>query len=124
MKKLFKLTFIAIIGLAIGLSSCGKYPDGPKISLLTKKARITRVWQAADCPTCGTTEYVKNGSIVIAGGSISITTGSTWAFSKDKTKLEITSGAITSSTPIRRLTNKELWLEGSSSAVINKYIAK
>ena len=124
MKTISKFCLVTLVAFAVILSSCGKYPDGPKISLLTKKARITRVWQAADCSTCGTTEYVKNGSIISTIGSVSITSGSTWAFSKDKTKLEITFGAITSSTPIRRLTNKELWLEGSSSAVINKYIAK
>lgn len=40
MKSVFYILFILLIGY-----SCKKYPDGPMLSLRTKKARITARWQ-------------------------------------------------------------------------------
>lgn len=39
--------FIALIGilLAVQLSGCYKYPEGPKFSLLTKRSRMVNHWQ-------------------------------------------------------------------------------
>ena len=126
MKKLFKLTFIALIGLAIGLSSCGKYPDGPKISLKTKTARITRVWTDAATPS-GTIEFKKDGSVVISSGGLSLT-GWTWKFSSDKKNIETTyvygGVSTTGSDIILRLTSKDLWLQSTGSSTIDKYTAK
>ena len=41
MKKLKNLTYVTLAGAtAVGVSSCGKYEDGPNFSLRSKKARV------------------------------------------------------------------------------------
>lgn len=44
MKNLFFI-FFTIITIATIFYSCSKYEEGPKISLLTKKARLTSYWE-------------------------------------------------------------------------------
>lgn len=45
MKNNKKMVVATLAGIAaIGLNSCGKYEDGPKFSLLTKKARLAGEW--------------------------------------------------------------------------------
>ncbi|HBS85419.1 MAG: hypothetical protein A2W91_16555 [Bacteroidetes bacterium GWF2_38_335] len=43
MKKLLSIA-VLLAGVAIIFSSCGKYEDGPKISLKSKKARVAAEW--------------------------------------------------------------------------------
>ena len=124
MKTTLKIGFAAIIIASTMFSSCGKYEDGPKISLATKKGRLCRAWTVESfvdgatkievpCTVgCGNTEYLKDGSIMNNGLKV---TGFTWQFSSDKKKLEIVFGSITSSDEIIRLTGSELWLRDISS---------
>lgn len=45
MKNLKKLTYLTLAGATtFGVSSCGKYEDGPGLSLLTKKSRVAGSW--------------------------------------------------------------------------------
>ncbi len=119
MKSIVKFSVIAVIAIAATFSSCGKYSDGPKISLKSKTARICREWVDANCSSsCDVTELKKDGSIVVNGTAWS---GAKWAFSSDKKNLEMTytfgSVSTTSSSEITRLTSKDLWLKDSGGTV-------
>lgn len=132
MKAIIKLGFAAIIIASTLFSSCGKYEDGPKISLASKKARLCRTWTVEkwiDGPTgaevsctanCGSTEFKKDGTFYSNGVSVA---GVTWRFSSDKSKLETVYGTIVSSDKILRLTSKELWLKDESSGDQTHYKA-
>ena len=46
MKKFKNLTYFTLAGVtSMGISSCGKYEDGPGFSLLSKKARVAGDWK-------------------------------------------------------------------------------
>ncbi len=128
MKKNFLKAGIALTMVsALVLGSCGKYEEGPGLSLRTKTARITGVWDAkeyvssngtvtADNST-STVEMVKDGAFKVTSGST--TTTGTWEFSSDKSKVKTTFSYTllgqtitnTSESTIIRLTNEELWLK-------------
>ncbi len=129
--KSLKLFSFALLAFTFILSSCGKYEEGPAISLLPKKTRLVGVWKvekyvAADgtesTPASGdesTWEFVSDGKFIAiaAGGGFSQTTEGTWEFSDDKESILITFSAggfsVTESTKILRLKNTELWLADS-----------
>ena len=126
MKTILKISLALVIAFTVVLSSCGKYPDGPKISLKTKMARITRVWKDPSCTTnCGTIEYKKDGTVYSNGAIVS---GYTWKFSSDKKNLEETYSiggfSGTSSAQILRLTSKDLWLQTAGSSTVDKLVAQ
>ena len=125
MKTTFKIGFAAIIVASTLFSSCGKYDDGPKISLASKKSRICRAWTiekfvdgatGTETPCtagCGNIEYLKDGTYK-NGGYLVVNTK--WQFSSDKDKLEIIFGTTTVSTDnIIRLTSKEFWVRDETS---------
>lgn len=131
MKKItLAIATILLAGTAITVSSCGKYEDGPSVSLLTKKMRLTGDWDAksytdADGNTVADNDeddfvtFEKDGtySATAVGNSGSITQTGQWAFSSDKEKLirgyTFGSTTINEEYTILRLTNKELWLKDS-----------
>lgn len=122
MKSIFKFSLAAVIAVTVIFSSCGKYPNGPKVSLQTKMARITREWQDPACPTCPTFEYKKDGTYYWGGV---LASGFTWQFSSDKKNVELTFAgppSVTTSNAIQRLTTKDLWLLNGN--IIEKYTAK
>ena len=124
-KTMFKLGFAAIIAVSVMVSSCGKYEDGPKISLATKKSRMGNEWKLTSAykngvgySFSGTADVidVKKDGIYIQTysslfGSFSYT--GTWSFSSDKESVTFTPNGSSSSTTftILRLKGKELWLE-------------
>ena len=87
MKTILKISLALVIAFTVVLSSCGKYPDGPKISLKTKMARITRVWKDANSSSSNTIEYKKDGTVYSNG---TIVSGYSWKFSSDKKNIEET----------------------------------
>lgn len=129
--KSLKLFSFALLAFAFVLGSCGKYEEGPAISLLPKKTRLAGVWKVEkyvdangteSTPASGdesTWEFVKDGNFIAiaAGGGFSQTTEGTWEFSEDKESILITFSvggfSVTDSTKILRLKNKELWLTDS-----------
>ncbi|HEY4799002.1 MAG TPA: hypothetical protein VII99_08005 [Bacteroidia bacterium] len=120
MKSILKLSAIIIIAFTVVFTSCKKYPDGPTISLKTKMARITRVWQDPNNAS-STMEFKKDGTVYSDGV---LASGVTWKFSSDKKNIEETMGSLTISAQIMRLTSKDLWLQGNGSSTIDKYTAK
>lgn len=123
MKTTLKLGFAAIIAVSAILSSCGKYEDGPKISLASKKSRLVNTWKLVQETENGVvlnlsgysvvTDIKKDGSYTTTYtyGIFSGTDVGTWQFSSDKESLIMTSnGSSTASTAtILRLKSKELW---------------
>jgi hypothetical protein len=119
MKSIIKISLVLVMAAATIFSSCGKYEDGPAISLKSKTARLCREWVDADCTSnCDATEFKKDGTIATNGTTWS---GIKWAFSSDKKNLEMTitigSASSTSSSEITRLTSKELWLKDSGGTI-------
>lgn len=137
MKTTLKFSLAAIIAASAFFSSCGKYEEGPKISLASKKSRIARTWtfekwidgatgtEVACTSSCDVIELKKDGTYSYNGTAVS---GSTWAFSSDKEKLEFTTTVFgtttTSSEIILRLTSKELWTKDIVDGDQSHYVAK
>jgi hypothetical protein len=130
MKKALLAT-TAIISL-LAVSSCGKYEEGPGVSLLTKKARLTGVWDVKEYVSGSTTvtdnsddtfEIIKDGTYKYTSGSTS--TEGTWEFTGDKEKLKTTYSYTVFGTTyteanevtIIRLTNTELWTKDADGDI-------
>ena len=110
-----KLSILFTAFVLLLLVSCGKYEDGPGFSLLSKTARMTNKWElkSVDGQTNTGGEVVwdlkKGGDASFSFGGAT-ETGS-WEFSSDKEDLILEADGDASTWKIRRLTNKELWLE-------------
>ena len=133
MKKL-SILFAAVA--VVLLASCGKYEEGPGFSLRSKTSRLAGTWTVTeafqgstnitgDITNGGTVEvtFDKDGAytytydFVVFGIPASGTVTGTWAFSDDKTSIEISNGGSqVESSKILRLTNSELWLEESDGS--------
>ena len=129
-----KKKILAAAGVtAVVVSSCGKYEDGPNFSLLSKKSRVVGTWDMkslTDSQTGVTDNFCQNGAYCveitmdkdnkltqkISDGSYSYTYTGTWDFNDDKTQLIWTTPSYTTSYEIKRLTNKELWLDDDITA--------
>ena len=141
MKNTIKIGFTAIVALSAIIYSCGKYEEGPKISLASKKGRLAGTWKLDKYLADGvdkTTEYRtaiasesfavdKKGKYTYSqtstsalGGQTSTDAG-TWEFIEKKEALRTlsdTSGAIADTSNITRLTKKELWLKSASGTPV------
>ena len=139
MKKLVIFAF-ALTLTAAGISSCGKYEEGPKFSLLSKKARVTNTWKLTKVEWNGQdntpsessyslTMTLKDDETLTATYTIFTipynVTG-TWAFSSDKANLILTDNSGTSTNEIIRLTNKEMKLRqiDAGDTTVNTFTAQ
>jgi hypothetical protein len=114
------------MAILMAFAACGKYEEGPGISLRSKKARVLGEWTA--------TSYTVNGTNQLTGGTtfemditdskvvtrtsnsgVSVSNESTWEFDDKKEHLVVTStsGGVTSTRKwqIIRLANKEMKLK-------------
>ena len=127
------LILVSFLGIALMFSSCGKYEEGPSLSLLSKKARVAGEWVYESMTVNGTdvtlTEDMKNSSTVLekdgTGKVNAVSVIGTfsmdleWKFNDDKTKFmtrtkDLTTGQFDdewSESEILRLTNKEFWMK-------------
>lgn len=120
MKKVILSGVIAL--LAIAIVSCGKYEDGPSMSLLTKKQRLTGDWtlesytsDGQDITTTiqtlwGAAEWQieKDEKYHLTGN---LNQNGTWELGEDKDDIFMTPDTGSRITyRILRLKNKELWL--------------
>src|SRR5574337_1342464 len=140
MKKFILASVIAILGFTVVFTaSCNKYEDGPKFSLLSKKARISGEWVVesvtihdTDATSMYPSGYVleidKKGTYTTEG--LNPNDSGTWELGEDKDDVRFQSGASGSpeeSYRILRLKNKELWLRYTNldgSYTVIKYKAK
>jgi len=139
MKKLKNLTYVTLAGAtAVGVSSCGKYEDGPNFSLRSKKARVVGDWNVKSIGSqvlgvqdnggvqYGYTinmEFDKNGSVIqtynytYGSYSASYSYAGDWDFSSNKEYLILTMDGYSDTLEIKRLTNKEMWLDDDYTEV-------
>jgi hypothetical protein len=103
MKKLFLIGFVAALATSTMMTSCSKYEEGSKFTLLTKKSRVINEWNLVSMTQDGTTlnmtglvvtiKFLKDGtysnttSYTLLGQTYTDTVTGTWSFSDDKTKL-------------------------------------
>lgn len=129
MKKFITFLFIAVL-----LSACGKYEEGPNFSLLSKRKRIINDWQ--------TSEYYKNGALASSSVDILLTKDDTyeyssngfvinygdWSFDDKKEHLELTIDGIVPTYvltyKILKLEKEELWLESEDGSAEYHMIPK
>ncbi len=126
-KKIIKKTgYVAAATLLVaGIQSCGKYEDGPGISLRTKKARLVGDWDIVQIgtqvfPNQGYSlgfEFEKNGNVkfTYSYGFYSYSYAGDWEFSTNKEELDLILAGQVQTFQIKRLTNKEVWLEDESN---------
>jgi hypothetical protein len=126
--KFFTLAMAAL--LALSVQSCGKYEEGPGLSLRSKKARVAGTWKQSkliyngqDIPLDADDKddemiLDKDGGVEMVDPGNSTEKG-TWSFGSDKETIKFVygSGSSTSTTEftIIRLANKEMILELSDS---------
>ncbi|MFM6935733.1 MAG: lipocalin family protein [Flavobacteriales bacterium] len=127
MSKLKNVTYASVAGItALSVSSCSKYEDGPSFSLKTKKARVVGSWDVKSIGNTATQpgysvnmNFEKNGvatySYTYSGGSS--TYAGSWNFASDKENLLLTIDGSTQLFEIKRLTNKEMWLDDDITTV-------
>jgi len=126
MKKVIAIALPAVICLFI-LSGCSKFEDGPKFSILSKKARLcNKTWTYTSETYLGTGiintsafsnnnwEFTKEGDFTFI--SFGVTVNGTWEFSGD-TGLIITYLGTSLTYKIMRLTSKELKLRDDAETV-------
>ncbi len=124
MKKISIIMFAVVSMALVTFSSCGKYEEGPGISLRSKKSRVVNTWVIE--------KYLVNGEDLTSQilqflGNYSIEykkdetfealvdgdreTGK-WSFDSKKENLEVMYDGTTSKelSKILRLTNNEMWL--------------
>lgn len=122
--KNLKTAFAIALGAAF-LFGCGKYEEGPGISLRTKKMRLTGEWELDELVIdnenitsdlnfyeiefTNDNEFTERGQIE---GFETLTFEGDWDFSGDKEELELEyDDGERVDMKIIRLTNSELWVE-------------
>lgn len=131
---------ILVLCLSVVFEGCKKYPEGPAISLRSKKERVANTWKLDAIISGGvdstalfnqfykdyTLSLTKNGSYTISYyvaipnfGNVSNTESGKWAFTSNKEELLITPASVAignvpaaSTLQILKLYEKELWLRG------------
>jgi hypothetical protein len=135
MKNLFRLSLVAFLATSTLLvTSCGKYEEGPSVTLLTAKMRIAGDWKMASYTVNGTDYTSAAGSVTVtidkdgtyAGTAVYTFGGSTvtdnftgaWEFNDDKTKVTMTeTGSSTGEVyDIVMLKNKQMKLKQVSGS--------
>jgi hypothetical protein len=121
--------YLSLLLLSVVVFSCSKYPDGPSITILTKKHRLSHSWKLTTAIEDGIdktgdyqTAYKDYNLVIDKGGNYSMTynffgvssyaeTG-TWSLNGDKTYITFNPGS--NSNPdnpykILKLKNDEFW---------------
>jgi hypothetical protein len=134
MKKVFAIALTALFVGGVALTSCSKYEEGPKLTLLTKKMRLSGTWGVAAYLENGvdkTSDYRqgtsaetftinKDGSFTSSVTNLlgTFTSEGTWEFINDKEDVKTTTtkfNGVALTTPsldtmhITKLKNKEMW---------------
>ena len=106
MKKTRLFNVAGLIGIALLVGSCGKYPEGPNFAMSSKAARSDGDWKATSVNQSGTewnlsnltltNSISKDGTftastvITVFGVPTTYTSAGTWEFYDKKTKLILT----------------------------------
>lgn len=122
-KNIFKSAAILLLSIFV-LSACGKYEDGPKFTLLTKKARLSGEW-VVESVTYNSVDYTSSYQAFVGANYVleiekdggyrtegaNPDTGK-WELGEDKDDIRFKSDASGSSEEtyrILKLKSKEMW---------------
>ena len=149
MKKIAFLGFVLAIGTASVLTSCSKYEEGPKLTLLSKKNRLTNDWKLTEVADSngtsldmtgfsttmslendgtfnGNTNYTAFGQVVF---NYDVT--GTWEFTDDKETLTLTTLTLNtqptndvSKLTIVRLAKDEMKVRDEETKQVSTYTAQ
>lgn len=125
MKKLFAFALLVLVA-----TSCSKYEEGSKFTVLSKKSRLVNEWTLVkvtvnntdQTSSWGTYDFnIKKDDTYTAtwtSGGFSITENGTWAFSDDKLSLIMTdSDGDISDAEIIKLKSNELKIQDVDGSV-------
>ena len=116
------LALILLCLLGVELSSCHKYPEGPSVTILTKKTRLCKSWKVQTATLNGDSDitaqftsqkyveiYDKDGEYSYSSGS-TIGTGK-WAFQNHSLEIKKINvqGQGTFAIYVLKLKNSEFW---------------
>lgn len=121
MKKITLFLFAAFL-VGASISSCGKYEEGPKFTLQSKKARMTNTWIYTKSENNGVdntpdpnyytlTLTLKDDGTALADFTllgVPYSESGNWAFSDNKEELILTDPSGTQNLEIIKLTKNEL----------------
>lgn len=131
MSKLKNFSYLTVLGAAsLTTAGCSKYEDGPNFSLRTKKARIVGEWnvESIGSEVLGSTysinlNFEKSGNLTVTssysynGYSQSYSYAGSWEFASDKEEIRLNIDGELEVFEIKRLTNKEVWLDEDESSL-------
>jgi hypothetical protein len=137
---------LSLIVATTFLSSCSKYDEGSKFTLLTKKSRMVNNWHLTSITQDGVSlnmsgilldlNLMKDGSATttlsytVLGQTFTDVTNGTWEFNADKSKLVLTetNATVTDEYTILKLTKDEMKTEqidaSTGSVSINTWNTK
>lgn len=110
------------VGAILLISACGKYEEGPSLSLRSKKARVANEWRVAYAYDLDdqkditaeyqneTWEFTKDGQFFERENGELDDAGS-WDFINDKEEIAISTGIDIDKFKILRLKENEMWLQ-------------
>lgn len=113
---------LVLMGLLLGVAACGKYEEGPGLSLRSKTARVANEWRVVYAidhvdKVETTTDYsgetwafTKDSDFMEREDGVLKKTG-TWEFMKDKEEIAIMVGTDIDKYTILRLKENEMWLK-------------
>jgi len=103
MKKTAMFSVASLLGMALLVGSCGKYPEGPNFALSSKAARLQGDWKATSVNQSGTEwnltnltlnnkidkdgNFSTNMVITVLGVPTTYSSAGTWEFYDKKTKV-------------------------------------
>ncbi len=131
MKKLFILGVAAMLATGVATTSCSKYDEGSKFTILTKKARVDGDWTVESTENNGTITAIPSGESMkmsfkkdntytstYSFGSLSSTETGKWQFSSDKKNLMMTANgsSTTDQYIIIELKSKEMKIKESTTS--------
>ena len=149
MKKIAFLGFVLALGTATVLTSCSKYEEGPKLTLLSKKNRLTNDWKlTAVADSNGTTldmtgfsttmslendgTFSGNSNYAIFGETVfNYDVTGTWEFTDEKASLTLTTLSVNtqptndvSKLTIVRLAKDEMKVRDEETKQVSTYTAQ
>lgn len=132
-------TIPLLLASVLAVTACGKYDDGPNVSVLTKKQRLQRQWDLDELVAengytvkDNSTAYwdlEKDGDAEFTDEDGTKSQGK-WELDDKKERLIVTATypivgtVVLGNFVIKRLTTKELWLLDETDNITDKYKAK
>jgi len=136
-----RTTVVTLLIIVFAICSCNKYPDGPAISLLSKKERLSNTWKIEQYFENGvnktadannvfkdyTMSIDKSGSYLLTYklfSILSVSESGTWTFVSNKENVLFSrtspSPVTTTEWSILKLKEKELWGQYNDSSKVIK----